>query len=360
MNLRIPGPTPLPPETIAALSQQMIDHRGPQFEAMFREITEWLKGFFETEQDVFVLTCSGTGGMEAAIVNTLSPGDKVLAAPMGVFGERFFEIAKAFGAEVTRLETPMGSAVAPEKLGAALAEQGPYKAVLLTQNETSTGVTNDLEALSQVIQAAADPAPLILVDAISGLGAIRLPMDAWGIDVVVSGSQKAWMAPPGLAFVGFGERAWEAYGTASMPRHYFDLSLAKRYAERGQTPTTPCVPALFGLHVSLRKMVTEGMTAILARHERIGAYCRQRALDLGLKLYADPAHYSNTVTAVILPPALKSRDVLRKLREDYDIICGSTKDPQVDMIRIGHMGYVSEADIDAVFDALAEILAGKD
>ena len=357
MNLRIPGPTPLPPDVIAAVGQQMINHRGPEFAEMFGEISGWLKVFFETDSDVYLLTSSGTGAMEAAIVNTLSPGDRVLAAPMGVFGDRFAEIAAAYGADVTRLDYVMGQATDPDRLATAIREQGPFVAVLLTQNETSSGVTNDVEALARAIQGAADPAPLILVDGISGMGAIRLQQDAWGVDVVVSGSQKAWMAPPGMAMISFGERAWAAYERARMPRFYFDMGLARQYAKRNQTPATPAVATLYGLHVSLKQMMAEGVAACAARHERIGEYCRRGVLDLGLGLFAEPGHYSNTVTAVTLNEGASASDVLKQLRTKYDIICGSTKAPGVEMIRIGHMGYVSEADLDEVFAALREILS---
>ena len=355
MNLRIPGPTPLPPEVIRAVGQQMINHRGPQFEAMFHDITEWLKVFFETRNDVYVLTSSGTGGMEAAVTNTLSPGDRVLALSVGVFGERFARITEAFGADVTRLVFPMGEAADPDKVGAAIAEEGPFAAVLLTQNETSTGVANDVEALCRVIRSA-DPVPLILIDGISGVPAIRLQTDAWGCDAVVGGSQKAWMAPPGLAFVSFSKRAWEAYERAEMPRYYFDLGSAREYARRNQTPATPNVAALYGLHVSLRGMMDEGIEAIAARHVRIGEHCRRGMLDLGLSLFADPDHYSNTVTAVILKGGMGAAQVLEELRSRHGIVCGSSKVPGMEMIRVGHMGYVSEADLDHVFAALEDIV----
>jgi len=358
MNLRIPGPTPLPPEVIEAVGRQMINHRGPEFEAMFAEITDWLKVFFETQHDVYLLTTSGTGGMEAAIVNTLSPGDRVLAVSMGVFGDRFAEIAIAYGADVTKFQVPMGEAPDPARLEEAIRDGGPYAAVLLTHNETSTGVTGDLAALCEAIRSAARPRPLILVDAISSLGAIRLQTDAWGCDVVVSGSQKAWMAPPGMAMVSFSARAWRAYERARMPRYYLDLGLAQRYAQRRQTPATPAMATLYGLHVSLKAMVAEGPSAIYARHERLGEYCRQGLARLGLGFFAREGWCSNTVTAATLPEGHRAADVLEALRTRYGIVAGSTKAPDVEMIRIGHMGYVSEADLDEVFTALGEILSG--
>jgi aspartate aminotransferase-like enzyme len=355
MNLRIPGPTPLPPDVLAAVGQQMINHRGPEFEAMFHDITTWLKVFYETDNDVYILTSSGTGGMEAAIVNTLSPGDRVLSVTIGVFGDRFAEIAEAYGANVTRLSVPLGQAADPAVVGARVSTEGPFAAVLLTQNETSSGVTNDVQALCAAIRAAADPAPLILVDGISGLGAIRLQSDAWGCDVVVAGSQKAWMAPPGIAMISFSARAWEAYKRARMPRFYFDLGQARKYAAKNQTPATPAVATLYGLHVSLKKMAAEGVDAVIARHQRIGDYCRAGAQRLGFGLFADPAHFSNTVTAVSLKEGMSASKVEEQLRTRYGVIVGSSKAAGVNMIRIGHMGYVSEADLDQVFSALAEI-----
>ena len=356
MNLRIPGPTPLPPDVIAAVGQQMINHRGPQFELMFGEITAWLKHFYETENDLYVLTASGTGSMEAAIANTCSPGDKLLCVSIGVFGDRFIKIANAYGLDVTELRFDMGKAADPDIVAATIRDKGPFHAVTMTQNETSTAVTNDIEALAGAIRAAADPAPLIIVDGISGLGAIRLQTDAWGCDVVCSGSQKAWAAPPGVAMMSFSPKAWDAYEKAKCPRFYFDMGLAKRYAKRSQTPATPNVAALYGLHVSLKKMMAEGMDAIIARHQRIGDHCRDLVTKAGLGLFAEPGHYSNTVTAVTFDPSVSSADVIAKLREGYDIIVGSSKAEGVEMIRIGHMGFVSEADLDAVFEALQEIL----
>jgi aspartate aminotransferase-like enzyme len=358
MNLRIPGPTPLPPDVLAAVGQQMINHRGPEFEALHKDIIGWLRMFFETQSDILLLTSSGTGGMEAAIVNTLSPGDKVLAVTIGVFGDRFAEIAEAYGATVTKLSFPLGKAADPAVVADKIRTAGPFAAVLLTQNETSSGITNDVEALSAAVHAAADPAPLILVDGISGLGAIRLQQDKWNIDVVVAGSQKAWMAPPGIAMISVGPRAWEAYKRAKMPRFYFDLGQAKKYAEKNQTPATPAVATLYGLHVSLKKMAAAGPEAVAARHQQIGDYCRAGVLKLGLGLYADPAHFSNTVTAVALKEGMNATKLESDLRTRYNIIVGSSKAAGVGMIRIGHMGYVNEADLDQVFAALRELMAG--
>ena len=358
MNLRIPGPTPLPPEVIEAVSQQMVNHRGPEFEKLFGEVTAWLKVFFETQQDVLLLTSSGTGGMEAAIVNTLSPGDRVLAVSLGAFGDRFAGIAEAHGADVTRMQVTMGRAADPSAVGMVVREQGPFAAVLLTQNETSTGVTNDVKALAESIGAGSGgAAPLVLVDAISGLGAIRLQADAWNCDVVITGSQKAWMAPPGMAMLSFGARAWRAYERARMPRFYFDLGEARRYAQRNQTPATPAVSVLYGLHASLQRMVAQGPQTIHARHQEIGDYCRRGLVELGCGLFAEEGHRSNTVTAATMPAGLRASKVLEVLRTRFGIIVGSTKAPGVEMIRIGHMGYVSEADLDEVFAALRTIVA---
>lgn len=355
MNLRVPGPTPLPAYALAAMGRQMIDHRGPEFEALYGQVVAWLKLFFETEQDLFVLTCSGTGGMEAALVNTLSPGDRVLAVNLGVFGKRFGTIAEAYGIDVTWMNVTMGQAADPQALSKMLAERGPFAAVLITQNETSTGVTNPMEALCRVVHEA-EPAPLLIVDAISGLPAIRMPQDALGIDVVVAGSQKAWMAPPGLAFISFNGRAWQAYEQARCPRFYLDLGDARRYARRNQTPSTPNVPALYALHASLERMVQEGVQAMHERHERIGEYCRRLAVEAGLNLYAAEGVRSSTVTALTLPNGLDTTWMLNELRNRYGIVCASGRDPSIEMIRVGHMGFVSEQDLDEVFAAIRVLM----
>jgi aspartate aminotransferase-like enzyme len=355
MNLRIPGPTPLPPAVLEAMSRQMIDHRGPEFEAIFGDVVDGLKLFFETRSDLYILTSSGTGGMEAAIVNTLSPGDRVLVVNLGVFGKRFGTIAARYGVDVTWMNVTMGQAADPDVLAEQVRTAGPFKAVLVTQNETSTGVTNPMRELCGALHSVA-PDALIVVDAISGLGAIRLPQDEWGIDVVIAGSQKAWMAPPGLAFISFNERAWAAYETAACPRYYFDLGEARRYGVRNQTPSTPNLPAIYALQVSLDAMAREGVEAIQARHQQIGDYCRQGVVEIGAHLYAAEGFRSNTVTALTMPEGIDTGRVLSELRIRDGIVCATGRDPSVEMIRIGHMGYVSEQDLDEVFAAMRHVM----
>ena len=232
-HLRIPGPTPCPSEVLQAMTKQMINHRGPEFRQLINEVTTKLKQLFQTKDDVFLLTGSGTAGLEAAIVNTLSPGDKVLSVAIGVFGERFASIAEQFGAEVIPLRFEWGKAADADAVRQALHTDPKIKAVLVTHNETSTGVTNDLASISSIVK---EYNKLLLVDAISSLGSINLPVDDWHCDVTVTASQKGWMVPPGLAMVSVSQEAWQAHETAKMPRLYWDFAQAKSYSEKGQTP----------------------------------------------------------------------------------------------------------------------------
>ena len=350
MNLRIPGPTPCPPAVLEALSRPMINHRGPEFAALVRRIAPRLKPAFGTESDVLMLTTSGTGTMEAAVTNTLSPGDRVLSVSIGNFGERFAAIAATFGAQVTSLSFEPGRAATPERLRRALAEDRDLKAVLVTHNETSTGVTNDLEALAAVVREAG---PLLLVDGISSLASIPVEMDAWGLDVVLSGSQKGWMVPPGLAFVAMSERAWAASRTARMPRFYLDLKKAKESQDKGQTPSTPAVSLYYGLDVALDLLDSEGWPAVYARHRRVADFLRAGLRDLGLELFADPAHASDTVTTVRMPAGIDSKDLIRALRERHEIVVADGQGPLSGAImRIGHLGLVEEADLAPVIAAL--------
>ncbi|HEY40955.1 MAG TPA: alanine--glyoxylate aminotransferase family protein [Dehalococcoidia bacterium] len=349
-NLRIPGPTPCPDEVLQAMTKQMINHRGPEFRDILNRVTENLKVFFQTKNDLFLLTGSGTGGMEAAVVNTLSPGDSVLSVSIGVFGDRFATIAEQYGASVTRLKFEWGKAADPDEVGRVLEADPKIKAVLVTHNETSTGVTNDLEALSKVIKGAGK---LLLVDAISSLGSIDLPVDEWGCDVAVSGSQKGWMTPPGLAMVGVSQEAWQAHANAKMPRFYWDFTRAKSYLERGQTPWTPVIPTVFAMDKALQIMMKEGLPNIIARHIRLGELTRQGVKSLGLSLFADEKYASNTVTAVNAPNGKNANDLRKILLTENEIVLGGGQQ-RLDgkIFRIGHLGMVNEGDIEAVLSAL--------
>ncbi|MBI4300925.1 MAG: alanine--glyoxylate aminotransferase family protein [Chloroflexi bacterium] len=355
MNLRIPGPTPCPPEVLQAMTKPMINHRGPEFAQIIKRIAARLQEFFQTKNDILVLTTAGTGGMESAVVNTMSPGDKVLSASCGEFGDRFAKIAETYGAQVTRLKAELGKAVDPDSIRKALSADPSITAVLLTHNETSTGVTNDLKALAAVCK---EFDKLVVVDAVSSLSSIDLQTDAWKCDVVVTGSQKGWMVPPGLAMVSVSEEGWKAVANAKMPRFYFDYQRAKSSADRGQTPWTPAVSVYFALDYALDLMAKEGMQNIFARHARIAAHTRQRVKDLGLALFADEAVASNTVTAVHVPETLQARELLRILREDFQVVmAGGQGSLDGKIFRIGHLGYVQQEDIDKAMVALEEALA---
>ena len=354
MNLRIPGPTPCPPEVLAASARQMIDHRSAEFGELLHRVTRNLQAVFQTTNDLLVLTGSGTGGMEAAIANTLSPGDPVVAVTVGAFGDRFAAIAEAYGAQVHRLAFPWGQPADPDALREALRAQPGTKAVLLTHNESSTGVTNDIAALAAI---AHEAGALALVDSVSGLGAIPLPVDAWDLDVAVTASQKAWMSPPGLTMVSVSPRAWEARKTARMPRFYWDFGQAKSYAERGQTPWTPAVSILYALDVALGAILEEGIESVFARHERVARLAREGIRRLGLSLIPDERWASNTVTAVAAPEGLDVRELRLRCRDEHQVVLAGGQG-QLDgkSFRIGHMGWVGEAEIQDVLQALGAVL----
>ncbi len=354
MSLRIPGPTPCPEKVLQSMTRQMINHRGKEFAELLQQVTSRLKELFQTKGDVSILTASGTGGMEAAVVNTLSHGDRVLAVSNGVFGERFAAIAESYGAEVRRLDFKWGQAANPTAVAQALDADPSIKAVLVTHNETSTGVTNDLEAISAVVR---DREKLLLVDAISSIGCIDLPVDSWGCDVVITGSQKGLMTPPGLAFVSISQRAWQAHGQADMPRFYWDFSKAKRFLENGETPWTPAVSTLYALACSLEIMAEEGLPQTFARHQRVGQRARQGVTSLGLSLFAEESHASDTVTAINAPEGLDTSKLLQLLREEHGmILSGGQARLKGKIFRIGHLGYVNENDIDEVVVTLEKTL----
>ena len=353
-QLRIPGPTPVPDNVRQAMARQMINHRGPEFAETINRATQNLKTFFQTSNDVFILTGSGTGGLETAAVNVMSPGDKVLSVSHGVFGERFAMIARTFGAEIIPLQFEWGTAPDPDEVKKALQANDDIKTVLVTHNETSTGVTCDLESLSKVVKEAGK---LLVVDAISSLSSIVLPVDEWNCDVVVTGSQKGWMIPPGLAMISVSEEAWKAHASATMPRVYWDFTRAKSYLEKGQTPWTPAVSLVFALDVALKLMLDEGPENIIARHTRVADKTRQGIKSLGLSLFADEKYASNTVTAVKATNGLDTKNLLKILREEYKIILGGGQQKLDGKIfRIGHLGWVNESDIEVVIDSLKKAL----
>jgi aspartate aminotransferase-like enzyme len=336
------------------MNRDMINHRGPEFRAMLLRITERLKQVFQTSNDVLILTGSGTGAMEASVVNTLSPGDVVLVVSIGEFGERLAEIAETYGASVIRLSFPMGTAADPEAIRKALEQTPAIKAVLITHNETSTGITNDMAAISQVVK---EFDKLLVVDGISSISSLPFLTDEWGCDIVMSGSQKGYMVPPGLAFVSVSQKGWDAYKQAKMPRFYWDFNRARSYLQRGQTPWTPAVSIFYGLDAALEKMMEEGMESIYQRHARVAQQTRDGVKSLGLSLLADERWASNTVTAFKIPPGVDPGALLQRLQSDHGVVLATGQGSLAGKIlRIGHLGYCTEEDISQVLDALRSVL----
>lgn len=356
-NLRIPGPTPIPQEVEDSLSQPMINHRGLIFNQLISSLTSRLKKVFMTVNDLYILTSSGTGAMEASIVNTLSPGDPVLAVSVGSFGDRFAGIAQAYGAKVTNLNFDWGTAADPEEIRNALKNQPEIKAVLITHNETSTGVTNDLEAISKVVKDEFNK--VLLVDAISSLGCLPLSVDAWHCDMVGTSSQKGFMIPPGLAFISVSPHAWEMYKQSTMPRYYFDLATAEQYLKKGQTPWTPNLSIFYALDVALDRMLAEGMDSIFKRHQRVARMVREKIKDLGLSLLVnDEKAAADTVTAVRVPDGVDGNELSKTMRTEYGIILGGGQGKlEGKIFRIGHMGYVNEDEIQEVLEAIPTVLS---
>jgi aspartate aminotransferase-like enzyme len=351
-NLRIPGPTTLPPSVREAGAHQMINHRGPEFAAMLGRIQEGMKPYFGTEGDVAILSCAGTGGLEAAIVNTLSPGDRVLSVSIGAFGDRFAKIAEAYGAQVDRIAAEWGWAAAPDELRERLAG-GDYRAVLLTHNETSTGVLNPLPELAAAVRDVA-PEALILVDTVSSLGAVPFEMDAWGCDVVVTGSQKAWMAAPGLAMVAASPRAWAAMETARMPRFYLDLRKHREMLPAGQTPWTPAIAVVYQVDEGLRLMTEETPAGVYARHLACAAATRAGLEALGFVLFAEASHRSPTVTAAWIPEGLDWKAFNGDLKQRNLVLAGGQGRLAGRIFRVGHLGAVT---VDEILSAISTLEA---
>lgn len=342
-NLRIPGPTALPPTVREAGARQMINHRGPEFAAMLGRIQDGMKPYFGTTSDVAILSCAGTGGLEAAVVNVLSPGDRVLGVSIGAFGDRFAKIAETYGAEVDRVSAEWGWAAEPDEVRERLSSAA-YKAVLLTHNETSTGVMNPVAALAAAIRETA-PDALILVDSVSALGAVPFEMDAWGCDVVVTGSQKAWMSAPGLAMVAASERAWAAMETARMPRFYLDMRKHREAARTGETPWTPAIAVVFQVDEGLRLMTAETPEGVFARHATCAAATQAGLEALGFQLFAEPANRSKTVTAAVIPDGLDWKTFNGEVKRRGVVVAGGQGKLAGKVFRVGHLGSVTVGEI---------------
>jgi aspartate aminotransferase-like enzyme len=338
----------------------MISHRGARFQDMMRDVTEKLQTCFQTQSDVLVFPGAGTGGLEAAIVNLFSPRDKVIALTAGAFGERFAEIAGRFGLDVLRLESPWGQPVDLSCLQQTLAENEDVKGVLITHNETSTGVQNDVEKASQIIREHTRNdarRPLLVVDAISSLGAVDIPVDRWEIDTVITASQKAWMAAPGLTMLSVSERAWAANSKAQLPRFYWDFAEARRYLRKWETPYTPAVSLLYGLQASLRLITEEGLPNVFARHERLRDLVREGARKLGLRPFAADDVSSRTVTALLPPDNMSGKEIVSAMREHGVVIAGGQGAYENKIVRIGHMGFAHEDDMREVLAALGSVVS---
>ncbi len=353
--LMIPGPTPLPEEIMAAMARQMVGHRGPVFSKIFKEVEEGVKWAHQTKNDVLFVTGSGTAGMEASIANMLSQGDKVIVANIGNFGDRFVKICKAYSLNVVDLKFERGKPADPKEVDKALSENKDTKALLFQQNETSTATINDVEALAKVAQ---KHNVLTIVDAISGLLTIPLPSDEWDLDVVISGSQKAFMVPPGLAMVSVSPRAWKAYESSKLPKHYFDFGALKKFAEKGQTYTTPPETLFFAMEAGLKILRKEGFENILARHEKNMRAVRAATRACGMKLFVEDEKYaSRAVTAIFPPSGIDAEKIRSEMRARFGVeLAPGQGDLKGKLFRIGHLGYVDKLDIIAAFSGIELLL----
>ena len=345
LMLMIPGPTPVPEAALLALAKHPIGHRTSEFSNILAEVTENLKWLHQTQSDVLTLNVSGTGAVEAGIINFLSPGDRILVGSNGKFGERWVEVGQAYGLNVEEVKVewgkPLDPAVFAEKLQADTQKQ--IKAVIITHSETSTGVLNDLETINRHVKEHGEA--LIIVDAVTSLGAFNLPVDTWGLDIVASGSQKGYMIPPGLGFVSVSPKAWEAYKTAKLPKYYLDLGKYRKATAKNTTPFTPPVNLIVALHTTLRIMKEEGLDAIFARHERLKNATRAAIKGLNLPLLAADSSASPAITAVA-PQGIEPDKIRSLMKKRFDIALAGGQDHLSNKIfRIGHLGFVSDRDI---------------
>jgi aspartate aminotransferase-like enzyme len=349
-----PGPTPIPPEVAAAAAVPMQHHRSPEFRALLLETLDRLKRVFATENDVVLFTGSGTAAMESAVANMLSPGDRVVVATAGNFGERWVKLLRAFGVEPALVDQPWGERLDPARIGAAAAEPGTV-AVFVTHSETSTGVVHDVEAIA----AAVAPTPAVLVvDAVSSLGGVELATDAWGVDVVVSGSQKALMSPPGLAFASISEKAWKLAERSQLPRYYLDWRRAADSQVKGDTAFTPAVSIVVALRTALDLIIARGPDRVWEHNRRLARATRAGVKGLGLDLYSPDDDSSAMVTALLMPDGVDGEECYTVLRDRHGIVLAGGHGPlRGRIMRIGHMGYMNEFDIVTALAGLEMALA---
>jgi serine---pyruvate transaminase len=354
--LMAPGPTPVPPEVLAAGAEPVIHHRGPDFRELLKRCLARLREVARTTNDVLLFTASGSGAFESAVVNLLSPGDRVLVVIAGEFGERWASMATVYGADVQELRYAWGETPQPDDVRARLDETGA-DVVFVVHSETSTGVVCDLQALASAVREAG---AVLVVDAVSSLAAVPVETDAWGLDVVVAGSQKALMTPPGLSLTTVSPAAWERCARTTTPRFYFDWAKLHALLQAGSTPFTPAVSLVVALDKALELLLDEGLEAAFARHAALGRACREGAKAMGLDLFSPDEERSAIVTAILTPPGVDAREVVLALRDRFAItVAGAHGDMGPKMLRIGHIGYYDVFDITTALAALETVLVER-
>lgn len=347
-----PGPTPVPEEVLLEMAKPIMHHRTPQFSAIFAKCEEGLKSLFKTEQPVMMLASSGTGAMEASITNLFSPDDKVLVVNAGKFGERWGKMAEAYGLKVEWMNIEWGESASPEQIQEALSKNPDIKAVLTQGSETSTTTAHPIEEIARVTQ---KTDTLLIVDGITSVGVVDMPMD-WGIDVLLTGSQKALMLPPGLAFICLSEKAWDRTKTSRLPKFYFDLNKERKNLKDNTTAYTPAVSLILGLRKVLEMMLGEGLDNVFKRHDILAQAARAGAEAMGLKLLSSSP--ANSATGVFVPESVDGAKLVKDLRDNYGITFAGGQDHlKGKIVRIAHLGYFDSWDMVIAISALEMALA---
>lgn len=354
--LLAPGPTPVPPEVLLAMARPMIHHRAPEFDPIFAEVRENLKWLFQTRNDVLQLACSGTGGMEGAVSNFLSPGDKAICINGGKFGERWTKICKTFGVQVHEIKVEWGRAVDPQMVAEALKKDPSIKAVYVQASETSTGVAHNCKALADIVRPLGET--ILVVDAITALGVFDLKTDEWGLDVVVTGSQKALMLPPGMAFVSVSDKAWRLADKAKNAAFYFNFKRERENQQKNQTAYTPAVSMILGLQEVLRMLKAEGLANVFARHATLAQAMREGVKAAGLTLFPKESP-SDALTTVTAPEGIDGQQIYKNLRVQYGITAAGGQDHlKGKVFRISHMGYADRFDVITALAATEMVVKG--